>query len=224
MAWLLLATAFFVGIHLLVAGTRLRDRLVANLGEGAYRGLFSLASILGLGAMVWSYNRAPFLPVWDLGPGARHAAALLLLLGFLLAVPGLTTRNPTAVGADNALLRPPAGIVAVTRHPFLWAVLLWAVGHLLANGDAASIAFFGGFLVLALFGPFSIDAKKARLRPDTWPAFVAATSWLPFQAIAQGRARLDWRELGWWRPTLGLLAYLAFVFYLHEALFGLRPI
>lgn len=223
MTALTLAAAFFVGIHLLVAGTRARDRLIGWLGERTYFGLFSAAALGGIVAMGWAYNRAPLLPLWDLGVGAKHAAAFLVLLGFLLAVLGLTTRNPTAVGGEAGMAKQPSGVIAITRHPFLWGVLLWALAHLLANGDAASLVLFGAFGLLALVGPFSLDAKKARLRPEAWRGFAAATSWLPFLAMAQGRARLRLAELGWWRPALAIALYLVFAFVLHEWLFSVKP-
>jgi len=85
-----------------------------------------------------------------------------MLPAFLLAVIGLTTSNPTIVGEEGRVARPPEGIVRVTRHPFLIGVGLWAVVHLIANGDLASFIFFGSLAVTALAGTVSIDAKRRR--------------------------------------------------------------
>jgi len=75
-------------------------------------------------------------------------------------------------------------MLRVTRHPFLWGVAIWAVGHLLVNGDRASIVLFGGMLILAVSGTSSIDAKRRRKLGDKWDAYAAQTSNVPFAAIA----------------------------------------
>lgn len=220
MTFLVLASLFFVGIHVFVSGTWFRDALVAKLGEGPYRGLFSLASLIGLVWMAWSYNRAPYLELWG-GPTAmRHVAALLMIPATFLVVTGLTTRNPTAVGAEKAAARGPQGIVKLTRHPFLWGVAIWAFAHILANGDLASLVFFGSFFALAHVGPRLIDAKRARKDPEGWAAFAAATSATPFR----GPSRPSLAEIGWWRIALSAAVYLALLFWLHEAVIGVPPL
>jgi len=222
MTSLLLASLLFLGIHIVISGTPLRDRLVAMMGEKAYQGLFSL---LSLGAIVWmsiSYGRADYVELWPAPAIAVWLTPLLVFLAMLLAVIGLTTPNPTSAGAEGVLKKEHAasGIVAVTRHPFLWGVALWAIAHLVANGDLASLLLFGCFLLLALIGPHLIDAKRARRDPDNWARFAAETSWLPFQAIAQRRASLSLGDIGWWRPLLAVVIYAVFVLFAHQWLFG----
>jgi len=80
-------------------------------------------------------------------------------------------------------MRSPEGIVRVTRHPFLMGVGLWAVVHLVANGDVASFIFFGAFAVTALAGTVSIDAKRRHALGPGWRSFAAQTSIVPFAAI-----------------------------------------
>jgi|GEM_PF-5151169 len=125
MTSLLLASLLFLGIHIVISGTPLRDRLVAMMGEKAYQGLFSL---LSLGAIVWmsiSYGRADYVELWPAPAIAVWLTPLLVFLAMLLAVIGLTTPNPTSAGAEEVLKKEHAasGIVAVTRHPFLWGLL-----------------------------------------------------------------------------------------------------
>ncbi|MBN9570531.1 MAG: NnrU family protein, partial [Alphaproteobacteria bacterium] len=101
MGMLIAAAAVFLGIHLLVAGTRARDAVTGTIGENAYMGLFSLASLGGIVWLVVAYNGAQAGGenelVYDLGVGVRHLAPLVVLLAFLLAVPGLLLPNPTSV-------------------------------------------------------------------------------------------------------------------------------
>lgn len=116
-------------------------------------------------------------------------------------------RNPTMVGADKLLKSddPARGIIRITRHPIMWGVMLWAAAHILARADLKSLVFFGGFLVLAAVGTLLIESRKSS-NPD-WPRFAAATSHVPFVAVAQGRSRIVWREIGWLRPLAGLALY-----------------
>ena len=95
--------------------------------------------------------------------------------------------------------------------------------HIIGNGDSAAIVFFGAFLVTALGGMPSIDAKLSRRDPATWQALSAATSIVPFGAIVEGRNRFVPREMGWWVPLIGIVAW-ALVLRLHPWLFGVGPV
>jgi uncharacterized membrane protein len=101
----------------------------------------------------------------------------------------------------------------------LWSFALWALVHILGNGDSACLVFFGAFLVTALLGMPSIDAKLAKRAPAAWARLSATTSILPFGAIAEGRNRLVLSEIGWVPPVIGLLAGAALL-HLHPYLFG----
>ncbi|HVZ70317.1 MAG TPA: NnrU family protein [Rhizomicrobium sp.] len=228
MDMLLAAAAAFLAIHFLVSGTRLRDAIVGAIGEGPYMGLFSLASLLAIFWLVVSYNRAqasgndPLL--YDLGVGAKHLAMPVIFLAFLIGVPGLLTPNPTSVRQEGVAARPDAvkGIVAVTRHPFLWGVTIWAAMHLAMNGDAASVILFATFLILALLGPLSIDAKRKRKMGPDWEGFAARTSNVPFAAVLSGRAKLKWGELLDWRMAAAVLLFVAVLFG-HASVIGVSP-
>jgi uncharacterized membrane protein len=221
---LLAASAFFLLIHFCVSGTRLRDVLVSRLREGPYRGVFALASLVGLVWMSRAYARAPVIELWAPPPGIRSVAVALVFVAFLFIVIGLATPSPTRVGMESRLKQdavPVRGIVRVTRHPFLWGVALWAVVHLAANGDLASTIFFGSLLVLALGGPALIDAKRRRKFGDAWQRFAEATSNVPFVAIASSRNHLApaLREIGLLRPAIAIAVYAAFLVF-HGRLFG----
>jgi uncharacterized membrane protein len=224
MLQLILASLFFVGIHIVVSGTRLRALLVARLGERPYMGLFSLLSLAGLAWQIWAYGRAPYVGLWGQVSDARWIALVLVLIAFLLVVVGLTSPNPTAVGGEQLISRGDAarGIFRITRHPFLMGVGLWALVHLVYNGDLASLIFFGSFLVLAVLGPPSIDRKLRDALGESWQKFAAQTSVIPFAAILKGRSRLALGEIGWWRPVIAVLAY-AVILHSHKWLFGVSP-
>ena len=95
--------------------------------------------------------------------------------------------------------------------------------HIVGNGDTAAIVFFGTFLVTALAGMPSIDAKVARRDPALWQALSAATSIVPFVAIAQGRNRFVVREIGWPVALIAVVAW-ALMLHFHPLLFGVTPV
>ncbi len=220
---LLLAALCFIGIHLGVSGTVLRDRAVAAVGARAYSLAFSIASAVVLVWMALAYKAAPYVPTWGMLEWWKPFAIVLMLPAFLLVVIGLTTPNPTAMAQEALVDRPPTGIVRVTRHPFLIGVAIWAGVHLIGNGDVASLLFFGALALVAIAGTFSIDAKRRRaLGAPAWDAFASRTSILPFGAIMSGRNTLSARELGWWRPLASLAAY-ALMLGGHAHLVGVSP-
>lgn len=222
MLTLIVAALSFALLHLVVSGTGLRGVLVSRLGEGLYRGLFSLATIATLVFVRRSYSHAFATDnqfYWAL-PYAQHIAGPIVLIAVFFVVLGISTPSPTAVGQEKLLAdgAQPRGIQHITRHPFLWGVALWAAFHVAANGDAASIVLFVTFLIVALVGTRSIDRKRERALGDTWQRYAARTSNLPFLALAQGRTKLAWREIGWWRPLLAIVVFAALVG-LHPLLF-----
>jgi len=223
MTSLVLAALFFGGIHLGVAGTTLRDRLVGAIGARAYQAVFSLASAAGLIWLVAAYRAAPYLPTWGMLEWWKPVAIVLMLPSALLVVIGLATPNPTSVAQEESITRPPEGIVRVTRHPFLTGVALWAVVHLVGNGDLASLLFFAVFAVVALAGAVSIDAKRRRLVGEAaWQAFASRTSIVPFAAIAAGRNSFSAGEIGLWRPVVAVVVY-ALVLGGHAHIIGVSP-
>ena len=205
MTTLVAATIVFLATHF-VTSTPLRPVLVAKLGEWPYRGAYSLVAFVTLGWMIWAYASAPYEALW---PGLPLVPLLVMPVAFILIACGYY-RNPTMVGAD-ALLKsedPARGIIRITRHPIMWGVMLWAAAHIAARGDVKALVFFGGLLLVAASGTLLMDARKSKTNKD-WPRFAAATSHIPFVAIAQGRNRLAWREIGWKRPAIGLAAFFA---------------
>lgn len=219
---LVAASAYFLLIHFGVSGTRMRDLLVARLGAGPYRGMFALASLVGIAWMIYAYRQAPVVTLWGLLLGFRPAAYVLVFVAFVFVIIGVTTPNPTRVGMESKLtqgVNAVRGITRITRHPFLWGVALWALVHLIVNGDLASLILFGSLLVLALGGTLSIDAKRRRNFGEQWVQFAKATSGIPFAAIASGRNRLGPAlvEIGVWRPLAATVVY-AVAFYLHGRL------
>lgn len=224
MSSLVAASAFFLLLHFGVSGTRLRDVVVARIGEGRYRAVFAVASVVGIIWMSRAYARAPTVELWAQLVGLQPLVFATVLIAFLFVGIGLATPSPTRVGMESKLAQGAyiaRGIVRITRHPFLWGVALWALVHLIVNGDLGSVILFGSLLVLALGGTASIDAKRRRIFGDSWSRFAQATSNIPFAAIATGSNELGpaLREIGILRPV-GAIAAFALLLALHGRLFG----
>jgi uncharacterized membrane protein len=152
-----------------------------------------------------------------------HLSLLIMPLATILLVAGLTTPNLSAIGGGQPDVNGPVGILKITRHPLMWAVVLWGFAHLLANGDAASVILFGGITFLALIGAAAQQAKKRRQFGSNWQSFAQQTSFVPLAALWGKRTRLSFGEIGWWRIALGF-ALFALLLWLHPWLFGVNPL
>lgn len=218
---LILAALVWIGVHIGVAGTRLRGATVRAIGEGPFRGAFVVASFAIIYWLVSSYHYAGEVQgLWVSPHWLRITCMLMMLPALVLFVGSVTVRNPTSVAGAKALAdeQPAHGILRVTRHPMLWSFAIWAGVHLLMVGTLGGIVFFGAFLITALAGMPSLDAKIGNRDPHHWQAYARVTSSVPFMAIAQRRNRLDLAEYGWWRLALafGLWYLIAGV---HQWLF-----
>ena len=228
MPMLIGAALVFLSIHLLISGTRVRDVITAAIGEGPYLGLFSTASV---GAIVWlamafgtAHSSPSDVQLYDFGAGVRALGIPIMLIAFLIGVPGLMIPNPTSVGQSGSASKEETvrGVLRITRHPFLWGVAIWSAFHLCANGDLASVILFGTFLVLSLAGTFSIDAKRRKKLGDHWTAFASRTSNVPFGAILTRRNSLNLGEYLDWRFLVAALIF-GTVLFAHARLIGVSP-
>jgi uncharacterized membrane protein len=211
----------FFGSHTLLSSTRLRGSLRDQLGERGFLLIYSLTALVTFAWFVMAYSRAPVIPLWPRREWTALVPVLLMPLATILLVAGYTSPNPTAVGMERAARAddPAPGILRVTRHPVMWAIGLWGLSHFVANGDIASLWFFGLIAALALGGTVLIDRKKRLALGSNWQRLASITSNIPFVALAARRTRLRWHDIGILRPLAGLLLYA--VFYLaHPILTG----
>ncbi|MFM8770274.1 MAG: NnrU family protein [Rubrivivax sp.] len=157
MTLLILGLVIFLGVH----STRVfaedwRSAQRARMGEGAWKGAYSLASLLGLVLLVWGYGlaRQTPVPLWTPSIGLRHLGSLLTVFSFILLAAAYVPRN---------------GIKARIGHPMVAGVKVWALAHLLANHTLADLLLFGGFLVWAVLC-FRAARARDRAAGATYPA------------------------------------------------------
>ena len=191
MIYLLIGIFLFLGAHSVrIWADPWRERMLARLGEARWKGLYALTSAIGLGLLIWGFGLARQEPVqlWTPPNGMRHLASVLMLGSFVLLA---------------AAYVPGNRIRARLRHPLVLSVKLWALAHLLANGNLAHGVLFGAFLVWAVLS-FRAARRRDRLAgmgPDTGSTGATGV------AVA-----------------LGVAAWLAFTLYLHGLLIGVRPL
>jgi uncharacterized membrane protein len=206
---LALAVLAFVGGHVLLSSPAVRRPIAGRLGEPAFSGFYSALMAAAFVWMVRAFAAAPFIPLWSVPPAAHMIPVVVMPFACLLLVGGLTVRNPTLVMQSVAKSGDPApGVLKVTRHPMMWAIGLWALVHLVVNGEASALLFFGGNAVLALVGTLAIDAKRRARDPEGFARLAAFTSNLPLAALIAGRATMRWGDIGWWRVALAALLYV----------------
>jgi uncharacterized membrane protein len=147
---LILGIVVFFAVHLVPTSPGLRNGLAERFGEGPYKAAFSLISLAGFALIVAGYHKLQLMPgknpvLWTPPELMRHFAALLMLPSMILL----------------AAAYIPSRIRTGARHPMLAAVKLWALAHLLVNGDLGAVLLFGSFLAYAIYDRISVKERAA---------------------------------------------------------------
>lgn len=203
------ATVAFVGGHFLLSSAPVRGALVRQFGEKTFLTYYAVVATALFVWLVFAYRDAPLEILWGDTSVLLWVPAVVMPVALFFAVCGLTTPNPTMAGSDalTAGRDPTQGIMRITRHPFLNGVALWALAHLVANGDTASFILFGGLFILSAGGMWHIDRKKEAQHGADWGPILLTTSAVPFLALAQKRTSFDWAGIGWWRVGVTIIVY-----------------
>jgi uncharacterized membrane protein len=187
--WMLVAgLALFFAAHLIPTLPELRTRVVGVIGSRPYSGLFAFISLAALVLIVLGYGHMQGLgrgnpQLWVPPSWTKHVTMLLMVPAMILLVAAYV----------------PSRIRTALRHPMLAAVMLWAFGHLLTNGDLASVLLFGSFLAYAVY-----DITSASQRAAVGPL-----------GAAQGGAVQDVAAIAG-----GLALYALLLFWGHQKLTG----
>jgi uncharacterized membrane protein len=185
MSLLVVGLALFIGVHFFTTLRGTRAAAIGRLGEGAYKGLYSLVAAAGLILIFVGFGRyrsAGYIEVWTPPYSLFHPIALFLLWFAFVAL--------------TATYAPPSRIKSLLRHPMLVAVKVWALSHLLVNGDLGSMVLFGSLLAWAVY-----DRVAVKRRGD---AGAPPVGWSTNDLLVVG---------------LGTAAYVAMI-WLHDSLIG----
>lgn len=149
MTLLIAGLLLFLAIHFVPTRPALRNGMIGSLGEGGYKGLFSVVSLIGLVLIVYGYGQARIAPssvnpqLWVSPAWTRHVSYLLMLISFILLVAAYV----------------PSRIRDRAKHPMVAAVKIWAFSHLLVRGDLAGVLLFGSFLAWAVYDRISLKHR-----------------------------------------------------------------
>jgi uncharacterized membrane protein len=185
---LILGLIIFLGVHSFTMMREPREAAIARFGEGGYKGLYALLALVGtvlISIGFGQYRASGYIQIWWPPTFTQHLALLLVLFAFILFVAAYS----------------PGYIKAKAKHPMLAAVKIWALAHLLANGDLGSMLLFGSFLAWAVVARISLKRRAQTA--------VVAVPQVKYDIIA---------------VVVGLAAYIAFAFYLHPLLIGVPVI
>lgn len=183
MTILILGLLLFLGVHSVrIVADGWRAAQLKRLGEGPWKGIYSLLSVAGFGLIIWGFGLARQQPValWMPPAGMAHLAALLTLAAFILLAAAYVPRN---------------GVKSSVHHPMMLAVKTWALAHLLSNGTLADLVLFGAFLAWSV-AAFIAAKKRDRAAGTQYPAgtpggtavtvVIGAAVWAGFTFWAHG--------------------------------------
>ncbi len=221
MGWLefALAWAGFLVTHSLPLRPQMRPWLQAELGQRGFMIAYSACSLAALVWLIGAAGRAPVVLLWNWAPWQAHVPIAVMLPVCVILALAIGRPNPFSFGgAQNDRFDPAhAGIVRLTRHPILLALSLWALAHVVPNGDLAHLLLFGFFAVFAGIGRRLIDRRRQRDMGEEWQLLHAE--------ITSGLRHA--RPMSWAtavaRGIAGVMIYVGLI-WMHPWLFGASPL
>ncbi|MDX1780440.1 MAG: NnrU family protein [Thalassovita sp.] len=220
MGWLeyVIAFAAFFLSHSLPTRPATKSRIVAAIGPRGFAIAYSILSLTVLYWLLMAAGRAPALILWDWARWQNQVPLIAMTIVCILLALTIARPNPFSFGGaqnDRFSVDHP-GLIRWTRHPILAALAIWAVAHILPNGDLAHVILFGTFAGFALLGMRIIDRRKRREMGAEWTRFRDALRSSPLFHSPVSLPGLSVRVI------LGILAYAALL-QLHPLVFGVAP-
>ncbi len=221
-----LAWALFVASHFLPRLGQLRERLIARVGRRVYFSVYGFLSLALLAWLIVAAGRAPYVPLWPQTEWTRWVPNILMPLAAVLAACGIGVATPFTLGGRRGTGFDPsaAGFADICRHPLLMALGLWALAHLVPNGDLAHVVLFGGFAAMA-FGAMPLFDMRARraLGAEVAGLYFRRTSLLSLKPLTDSHWRRAMGRSLAGRALVGL-AIWAVAFHLHAPVIGASPL
>lgn len=221
MAWaeFILAFAVFFASHSLPVRPPVKPWLVARLGRWGFTLAYSALSLAILAWLIVAAGRAPYVELWAWAMWQSHLAVTVMLGVCLLAALAIGQPNPLSFGGgrNETFDAGAPGIIGLTRHPLLVALGLWALAHIIPNGNLAHVLLFGCFFCFALLGRRLVDRRKRREMGEVWEPLVAEVA----------RNRWTWPAGKWPAVALRLVAGVAVYLGLlmaHQPVIGVSPL
>lgn len=223
---LIAAFAAFFASHRLPARPPIRQRLTAALGPSVYIAIYSALSLAVVAWLIVAAGRAPYVEIWPFAPWQLWAPNIAMPVALFLIVFGVAAANPFSIAGKTAETFDPQrpGIAGITRHPLIWGLTLWALAHLVPNGDLAHLILFGLFGAFGLMGMAAIDKRRKReWGAQVWNERARHTAFVPFAGLATGRTRLKGFHQPGQRALITIAVYIALML-LHPVVIGVSPL
>jgi uncharacterized membrane protein len=207
--------------HMLLSSVRLRPRIVAAIGPAAFQAGYSLIALAIFVPLVWTYfdhkHQGPMLWAIPIGDGLHWVMNIGMGVAFVLLIGGVVNASPASMTAERSDgPAKPSGIHFITRHAVFMGTGLFGLLHLIPNGFATDVAFFGGFPLFALAGSIHQDRRKLQTDALRYRAFHDATPLLPFTGKETMRGLRELSKLG---LVIGV-ALTVLVRYFHASWFS----
>ena len=180
LASLIAANVAFVGGHFVMSHP-LRAPMVRALGDKGFLGVYSLVSIATLAWVGHAFVQAPAAPIWGTAGDVQWAIASLLTIFALALLFGSLKGNPALPDTPVAKVEAAraTGAFAITRHPMMWGIAIWALSHLIVWPSPRTLVTASAMGVLALLGASLQDRKKRALLGQAWTSWEAQTAYWP---------------------------------------------
>lgn len=190
MMLLIAGLILFLGAHSIrIFADATRTKMIEKIGENKWKGIITLFSIAGFALLIIGYQQARMtpIPLWEPPVWGRHLAILLNLFAAILI---------------TAAYVPGNSIKARIGHPMVASVKIWALAHLLANGNLVDLVLFGTFLIWAVLD-FRVSRKRDRTENVVRPAGTMSKNLLTV--------------------FIGVVIWAALLMFLHAYLVGVQP-
>ena len=205
MTQLILGLILFLGAHSVrIVADGWRTRCIEAWGEKAFKGVYALVALLGFYLLVVGYGEARLetVALWSPPRFTKHISILLMLFSSILLMAAYIPRNHFKMRMG---------------HPMVLSVKVWALSHLIANGNLADVVLFGAFLIWAVL---NFRSARARDRAMSLNAAQDAADLTLSESETKNQAKL----LSTVITLVGGMAIWALItFVLHAKLVGVSP-
>ena len=220
---LVAALILFILSHAILMRPKIRTGLETRLGRPVFLAAYSALSLGLFGWLLFETVMAPIVSLWPPHPALHGVGFALIIFGVLSIALGAGLPNPASIfGGKAETFTDEPWALRVTRHPVLFGLFFWGLGHVLANGTLAFLIFFGSQAVFALLGAAIMDRRyRKSVEEEAWARARAVTSFFPdILSLPKGLMRTP--DLAR-RQGVALIAF-ALLFALHPLVFGVSPL
>ncbi len=219
MSQFIAALVVFLLAHTLPAATGFRSWAMRRFGKQKYITAYSLFSTALLVWLIWSALDAPYVELWQPGFATLIVPVIAMFFSSILLAASVLRPNPLSIAFLSKPLLPGTGILALIRHPLLWALFLWAASHAIANGDLVRLILFGGLALFSLAGKWILEKRAEKnLAKEEYESAMALTKGPLAKRLKEAASLPLFLEV-----LTGVVVYVSLL-HAHEPVIGVDPL